>query len=274
MVFSTHLSTMKLFAFLAVIAITLAGLALKVREYRYIPNDSFDTGEVLKYRVHWKLINAGEATMKVSDTYFNVNGRPCYKIDVFGNTTGLADVAIKIRNNWGAYVDTASIIPHKAYRYIQEGRYRKNEMVNFDHENDVATVLKLDKETRKLKEKKNFAVPNDVLDIVGGYYFLRTIEYDNYEEGDIIKVASFFGDEVYNLEIRFLGRETIDTKVGEINAIVMAPSLPDNDFFSEGNDPVKVWISDDKNKVPLKIKAEIAVGAIEIDIKEMKNLRN
>ena len=264
---------MRLFTFLIIAAITLTGLALKVREYRYIPNDSFGSGEVLTYRVHWGLVNAGEAVMKVSDTYFNVNGRPCYKIDVFGNTTGLVDVAIKIRNQWGAYVDTASIIPHRAYRYIQEGKYRKNEMVTFDHENDVATVLKLDKKTRKLKEKKDFTVPNNVLDIVGGYYFLRTIDYDNYKKGDIINVSSFFGDEIYDLEIRFLGRETISTKVGEINAIVMAPSLPDNKFFS-GDDPVKVWISDDKNKVPLKVKAEITVGAIEIDITGMQNLRN
>ena len=273
MVFSICKDAMKTFTVTVVAIIALASLALNVREYRYIPNDSFGSGEVLKYRVHWGPVSAGEAVMKVSDTYFNVNGRPCYKIDVFGNTIGLVDVAIKIRDNWGAYVDTASIIPHKAYRYMQEGSYRKNEMVNFDHENDVATVLKLDKKTRKLKEKKNFTVPNDVLDIVGGYYFLRTINYDSYKEGDIIKVSSFFDDEIYDLDIRFLGRETIKTKVGEINAIVMAPSLPDNDFFAEG-DPVKVWISDDKNKVPLKVKAKIAVGAIEIDIKEMQNLRN
>ena len=264
---------MKFFTYIVVVAIVLTTVALKVREYRYIPNESFATGEILKYRVHWGLLNAGEAVMQVSDTYFNVNGRPCYKIDVFGNTVGLVDVAIKIRNQWGAYVDTSSIIPHKAYRYIKEGGYRKNEMVSFDHENDVATVMRLDKETRKLKKKEDFMVPDDVLDIVGGYYFLRTIDYDNYKKGDIIKVSSFFGDEVYDLEIRFLGRETISTKVGDINAIVMAPSLPDNDFFS-GGDPVKVWISDDKNKVPLKVKAEIKVGAIEIDIKEMKNLRN
>ena len=264
---------MKLSLFTALGVTVLLTIAFKVREYRYIPNESFATGEVLTYRVHWGLVNAGEAVMRVSDTYFTVNDRPCYKIDVFGKTTGLADVAIRVRDNWGAYVDTASIVPHKAYRYIQEGKYRKNEMVNFDHENDRATVLHLDKETRKLKKKEAFSVPNDVLDIVGGYYFLRTIDYDNYKKGDIIKVSSFFDKEVYELEIRFLGRETIKTRVGEINALVMAPSLPDNDFFSDG-DPVKVWISDDRNKVPLKVKAEIAVGAIEIDIKEMQNLRN
>lgn len=264
---------MKPFIIVSTIAVALLAVALKVREYRYIPNESFTTGEVLKYRVHWGLVNAGEAMMRVSDTYFTVNGRPCYKIDVFGNTTGLVDVAIRIRNNWGAYVDTASIIPHKAYRYIEEGKYRKNEMVNFDHENDVATVLRLDKKTRKLKEKKDFVVPNNVLDVVGGYYFLRTIDYNNYKKGDVIKVSSFFGDEIYNLEIKFLGRETISTKVGDINALVMAPSLPNNDFFS-GGEPVKVWISDDKNRVPLKVKADLAVGALEIDIKEMQNLRN
>ncbi len=273
MVFSSNTSTMIRRLFFTLGITLLLAFAFKAREYRYIPNESFSTGEVLTYRVHWGLVNAGEAVMQISDTHFTVNDRPCYKIDVFGSTTGLVDVAIRVRDNWGAYVDTSSIVPHKAYRYIQEGKYRKNEMVNFDHENDKATVLHLDKETRKLKKKEAFTVPNNVLDIVGGYYFLRTIDYDNYEEGDIIKVASFFDKEVYNLEIRFLGRETIKTRVGEINALVMAPSLPDNDFFSKG-DPVKVWISDDKNKVPLKVKAEIAVGAIEIDIKEMKNLRN
>ncbi|MGB3851240.1 MAG: DUF3108 domain-containing protein [Tunicatimonas sp.] len=264
---------MKLRLLLILGSVSILALALKVRDYRYIPNESFTTGEELTYRVHWGLVNAGEAVMRVSDTHFTVNNRPCYKIDVFGSTTGLVDVAIRVRNNWGAYVDTASIVPQKSYQYIEEGRYRKNEMVNFDHKNDKALVLHLDKETRKLKKKEAFDVPNNVLDIVGGYYFLRTIDYDRYKKGDIIKVSSFFDKEVYNLEIRFLGRETISTRVGEINALVMAPSLPDNEFFAKG-DPVKVWISNDKNKVPLKVKAEIAVGAIEIDIKEMKNLRN
>ena len=264
---------MRYLMYIALALVVLTAVAFKVQEYRYVPNESFTAGEVLKYRVHWGLINAGEAEMRVSDTYFRVNGRPCYKIDVFGKTTGLADVAIRIRNNWGAYVDTASIVPQKAYRYIEEGKYRKNEMVAFNHEKDVATVLRLDKKTKKLKEKKNFMVPNNVLDIVGGYYFLRTIDYDNYKKGDIIKVSSFFGDEIYNIDVRFLGRETISTKVGDINTIVMAPSLPNNDFFADG-DPVKVWISDDRNKVPLKVKADLSVGALEIDIKEMQNLRN
>ncbi len=241
--------------------------------YRYIENDSFGKGEILKFRVHWKFVNAAEATMEISDTHYNVNGRPCYKIDVYGKTVGLVDVAIRIRDQWGAYVDTASILPQKAYRYMEEGKYRKNEMINFNHSKDVATVLRLDKETRKLKEKEEFEVPNNVLDIVGGYYFLRTIDYSQYKAGDMIEMKGFFDDEVYDIYVKFLGREEVKTKLGTFNSIVIAPILPDNNFFS-GDDPVRVWISDDLNKVPLKIKAELGVGALEIDIKEMKNLRN
>ncbi|MEM6841907.1 MAG: DUF3108 domain-containing protein [Bacteroidota bacterium] len=241
---------------------------------RRISNRSFGTGEVLKYRIHYGFISAAEAIMQVHDNYYDIDGRPCYKIDVFGNTTGVADLLYSVRDNFGSYVDTTAILPMRSYRYIQEGNYRKNEVINFDHENDVATVLKLDKQTRAVKERKSFAVPNNVVDIVGGYYFLRTLDYSDYKVGDVIPVEGFFDNEVYKIEIKILGRELLRTRVGNINAIVVAPSLPENDFFEGSKDPVQVWMSDDSNKVPLKIKAKLAIGALEIDIKEMKNLRN
>ncbi|MGB3588908.1 MAG: DUF3108 domain-containing protein [Tunicatimonas sp.] len=242
--------------------------------FRNVSNESFGTGEILKYRIHYGFISAAEAIMQVQDGYYDVNGRSCYKIDVFGNTTGFADVLYSVRDNFGAYVDTTSILPMQSYRYIQEGGYRKNEMVNFDHENDMATVLKLDKETRVVKDKELFPVPNNVVDIVGGYYFLRTLDYSDYDKGDVIPLEGFFDEEIYNIEVKIIGRELLRTKVGEINSIIVAPSLPENSFFENSKDPVKVWMSDDSNKVPLKIKAKLAIGAIEIDIKEMQNLRN
>lgn len=259
--------------FLIFSMVCLLAFILKPEEYRYVYNESFSTGEVLNYRVHYGVINAAEATMEISNNHFFINNRACYKIDIYGRTTGFFDLILRVRDNWGAYVDTTSIIPHKAYRYIQEGKYRKNEVINFNHQEDKATVLKLHKETRKLKEKEEYKVPDNILDIVGGYYFLRTLDYSKLKEGDEIEVNGFFDEKVYDLKVKVLGREELKTKLGTFRSIIIAPRLPDNDFFSEG-EPVKVWISDDKNKVPLKIKAELAVGALEIDIKEMANLRN
>lgn len=251
----------------------LFSFGLRSDEYRYVPNNSFSTSEVLTYRVHYGLINAAEAVMAVSDEFYFVNNRPCYKIDIYGKTTGLFDLVVRIRDNWGAYVDTASIIPHKAYRYIEEGNYRKNEVTHFDHHRDVATVLNMDKENKILKDKETHKVPKNILDLVGGYYFLRTLDYSKYKPGDTMEFQGFFDKKIYDLQIKFLGREEVKTRLGTFRSIVVAPILPENDFFAEGH-PVKVWISDDLNKVPLKIKAELAIGALEIDIKEMENLRN
>lgn len=263
----------KVLLFSLLITGCLFSFGLKSDEYRYVPNNSFSTSEVLTYRVHYGLINAAEAVMTVSDKYYSINNRACYKIDIYGKTTGLFDLMVRVRDQWGAYVDTASIIPHKAYRYIEEGKYRKNEVIQFDHHRDVATVLNMDRENKDLKNKTIHKVPENILDLVGGYYFLRTLDYSQYKSGDIMSFPGFFDAKVYDLQIRFLGREEVKTKLGTFRSVVVAPMLPDNDFFAKGN-PVRVWISDDQNKVPLKIKAELTIGALEIDIKEMENLRN
>ena len=262
------------FIALLLLVILIAGFKFGVDYvYRSVPNRNFTTGETLTYRIHYGLINAAEAVMHVNDKYHYVNGRPCYKIDVYGNTTGLFDIMYRVRDNWGAYVDTAALVPHRAYRNIEEGRYRKYEVVNFEHPKDLATVINLDKKTKKPEKKGQFPIPDEVFDMVSGYYYLRTVNFRNLKKNDVVTLKGFYVDDVYEIDIKFLGREQIKTKVGDINALIIAPILPENDLF-EGANPVKAWISDDLNKVPLKVEANLKVGALEIDIKEMKNLRN
>ena len=235
--------------------------------YRTIPLDSFGEGEKIVYRVHYGFITAGEATMVVDNQIHKLNNRPCYKIDIFGRTTGFADKVYGVKDNWGTFLDTAAIVPHKFYRYIEEGDYRKNEVVNFDQLRKKAVVNRLDKKTRKIKDVQEFKVPGNVQDMVSGYYYLRTLNYNKLKEGQIIEVDAFFDDELYDFRVRFLGREEIKTKLGTQRAVVLQPIMPETEIFS-GENPIKVWISDDKAKIPLKIKASMVVGSIEIDIKD------
>ena len=112
-------------------------------------------------------------------------------------------------------------------------------------------------------------MPKNAQDLVSGYYYLRTLNFDKLKEGDILTIDAFFDDEIYDFQIRFLGRESVKTKLGQIKSIVLSPIMPENSLF-DGENSVKVWISDDSNKVPLKIKAEMFVGAVEIDIVKYK----
>ena len=258
-----------LFAFLMVFTV-----AFNTRStYREVENGSFDFGEKLEYRVHYGMLNAAVASMEIGNEVVFRNGRPCYKVDVWGRSVGLFDLITRINDNWGTYIDTAAIIPHGFYRILEEGRYRKFEYVDFDHDKQEAITTILDKKTKEPREKIVTSVPENVQDMVSGYYYIRTLDFTKYQKGDIISIDAFFDEEQYDFKLRYLGRETLRTKLGKFQAIVLQPILPKNGLFT-GEDAIKVWMSDDSNKIPLKVKASMFVGAVEIDIKKISGARN
>lgn len=254
---------------IVVVIIIISGLsAFSYRSqelYRQYPNINMMPGEKLNYRVHYGLINAGEATMEIDREIHIRNNRPCYKVDVVGETVGIFDMFLRIRDVWGSYIDTSAIIPHRSYRYIEEGRYRKYEIVNFSHFEEKAEVINLDKETRKPKKKEKFNIPKYCQDIVSGYYYFRSFDYDTIDDNSIIEVDGFLQDSIYHMKIRFLGREKVKTRLGEFDALVIQPIMPKNKLF-RGENSIKGWFSDDKLKIPLKVKAEMFVGSVEVDI--------
>jgi len=253
------------------IGILLTAFSSNSEQYSVIKNKSFSTGEKLDYRVHVGFINAGQGTMIVNDDIHQINNRPCFKIDVFGKTVGMFDFFIRVRDNWGTYLDTTSIVPHKFYQKIEEGKYRKHEVIEFDHKNDSAVVKRPDKEGRP---DEFFETPSQPQDLISGYYYIRTLDYSKIHEGQLIVLKAFYDKTVYDFKVRFLGRETIKTKLGKINTLVLTPIMPKNDLFEEEKESIKVWLSDDANKIPVKVKAKMWVGSVEIDLTEAQNLRS
>jgi hypothetical protein len=241
--------------------------------YQLSKERPFQAGEEVELRATVGFIRAAEATLQVSDVIYNLNSKPTYKIDVFARTAGIFDMFSSVRDNWGTYFDTAQFVPHQFYRYIAEGRFRKNEILYFDQKNKSVTVAKLDKETRKLKERKDHVLTSEMQDMVSGYYYLRAIDFDKIKVGEIIVINTFFDDKERPFSIKFMGRETIKTKLGNINSLILVPIMKKDGLFEEDN-TLKVWLSDDLNKIPLKFQAKIFVGYLEVDVKNVKNLRH
>ncbi|WP_460612971.1 DUF3108 domain-containing protein [Hymenobacter seoulensis] len=239
---------------------------------RTIPNSSFERGEVLQYKVHYGLINAADATIEIDNAIQHVNQRACYRATVTGRTTGSFDFFLRIRDTWRSYIDTTSILPQRFYRNIEENNYRKRETVDFDHFRDVADVESHKKDKNNVK-KGTFKVPNNVQDIVSGFYFLRTLNYDQRRIGEVIKVQGFFDEDVFEMDVVFKGRENVETKAGVIRAIRLVPKMPSNKLF-KGENAISVYLSDDRNKIPVLIQAEMFVGAVKVDMYKYKGLRN
>ena len=73
--------------------------------------------------------------------------------------------------------------------------------------------------------------------------------------------------------IRYMGKETVKTKYGKFKTIKFRPLLLKGTIF-EGGEKMTVWISDDKNKIPVRIESPISVGSIKVDMMTYRNLRH
>ncbi len=236
-------------------------------------NSAFTFGEELQFDVSYGWLNLAEAKLQINKRAITENARPHYKIDAFGKTKGAATIFGRVNDNWGTHIDTSSLLPSLSYRYIEEGKYRKNEKVFFDQQNRKAKMELYDRDNRTLKESKEYNLPGQVQDLVSGFYYLRTLDLTNLKKGQAILITGFFDKEIYNLKLIFEGTETIDTSLGLKDTYIFSPLMPTNKLF-RGDYPVKVWVTKDQNKIPVKIKANLFIGSLNMEISSAKGLRN
>jgi len=233
----------------------------------------FTFGEELSFEVSYGWLNLADAKMQISKRAQVQNDKPHYKIDVYGKTKGAATIFGKVNDNWGTYLDVETNLPSVSYRHIEEGKYRKHEFVHFDQKNKKATMKLFDKENRNLKESKDFDLPGQVQDLVSALYYLRSQNLKDLKQGDYILIRGFFDKEIYNIKLIYEGTETLGTSLGKKETYIFSPQLPKNNLF-RGEFPVKVWVTKDQHKIPVKIKANLFIGSLNLDIISAKGLKN
>ena len=144
---------------------------------------------------------------------------------------------------------------------MQEGNYKKYENASFNHEaKSVVTTTGV------------FKAPDCIQDIISAVYYARNIDFSKYKPNDKINLSVFLDDEMHDIYIRYIGKETIKTRYGKFRAIKFKPFLIKGTVF-EGGEKMTVWVSDDANHLPLRIESPIVVGNVKADMMGYRNLR-
>ena len=237
---------------------------------RVIIQNSFGLGEHLEYKVRYGFISAAEAVVSIDPNIQYINKRPCFKVEVVGKTVGAFDFISRVRDTWKTHIDTSSILPQQFYEKKQEKDYRKEEIVNFDHNNNTVTYSEISDPTA---EKKQLKVPNNVQDLISSYFYIRTLDFNTMKIGEVVGAKVYYDDEIMDMKMQYKGREKVDTKFGQVSCFRISPVVPNNRFFS-GKDPIKIWVSDDENHVPLKVEVSLAIGSLVMDLKRYSGLRS
>lgn len=229
--------------------------------------DAYDVGEWFKFRIHYGFVNAGYATLEVKDAV--INNKKTFHVVGKGYTTGMSRFFFKVDDLYESYIDKESGNPYQFVRKINEGGYTKNQEGFFNQAANRVLV-----KDYKHKSEKTFVTPRNTQDILSSFYYLRNYpSIDKIKPGETIAIDMFFDDETTKFKLKFIGREDITTKFGTVSCMIFKPYVQSGRVFKE-QESLTVWISDDNNRLPVRIKAELAVGSIKADLEAFKGLNN
>jgi len=228
---------------------------------------AFDSGEWFKFRIHYGMFTASYATLQVQDGL--VNGKEMYHIKGRGKSTGLLSLFFKVDDDYQTYFDKTTGNPQRFIRKISEGGHTKNVQIEFNHQEETALVHDV-----KHQVKTSHEIKAGTQDMLSAFYYLRNnVDTKNLTIDEEYKVNLFFDKENFEFKLKFLGRELIDTEFGIVPCLKFRPYVQSGRVFKE-KESLTVWISDDKNRIPIRLQADLAVGSIKADLEAYKGLKH
>ncbi len=239
---------------------------------RTLDHNAFQAGEVLKYRVRYGWMHAGEAVVRIQETDKKVRGRELLHMVGKGRSKGSFDWFYKVRDRYETYMDKEGVFPWIFIRRVNEDGYKiEQDYTFFQHQNEV----KAEHRGTSIDgvKKGTYDTPDAVQDIYSSFYYARTLDFSNAEPGKTYEIQCFLDEKLYPFQIKYLGRDTVKTKYGRFSTYRFCPVVQKGRIFEDEED-LQVWVTDDGNNVPVLARANILVGSIKMELKEYKGLAN
>jgi Protein of unknown function (DUF3108) len=236
--------------------------------FRKVVNDAFQPGELLEYRVHYGSVTAGTAKLEVKKDPVMVKGRPCYHMVGQGISSKSFSLFFKVNDRYETFMDQESLMSWKFKRRIEEGSFHHYAEVEFDQEKHKAF-----ERTAGQNHTVTYDVPAYIQDVVSAFYFARTQDYTHAKPGDLTRFQNFIDHKVHDLDVAFLGREVIDVGGIKYRTVKLKPLVREGGIFQHEGD-LYLWISDDANRIPVRVESGLVIGSVQVDLAKASNLRH
>lgn len=239
-----------------------------------VENKSFQPGEKLNFKVYynWGVIwmDAGEATFSVASSEFN--NKKVYHFVGIGSTYPKYDWFYKVYDRYESYADTFSLKPFRFIRDVHEGSdYTKDDYIFNQKKNKVYALEHRNKKTPKFD---SISITSCTYDVITSIFYARCLDFSKYKPNDTIPITFVLDGKVYFSYIRYLSKEVIYNELlGNVRCIKFSPKLVEGTIF-KGGEEMKVWVTDDQNKIPVYVETPIIVGTIKVKLSEHSGLRN
>lgn len=226
----------------------------------------YKSGEELEFVVYYDApligkLYAGKAVLEFMSTEEKVQGKPVYHAVGRGYSTGSFDFFFKVRDRFESWFDAENLRSYKFMRRTSEGGYVVDDDVVFDYAKGKAVSRKQSKE-----------IGDRVQDLVSAFYFARTLDISNVPVGGSFPIDFYLDDSLYTSVIIYEGKEIVETRLGKFRTMKFKPMVVEGEVFDNPY-PMFLWVTDDKNHIPILIKSEVIVGSVKGELYKFKNLK-
>lgn len=233
----------------------------------------FQGGERLDYDAYYHLkklwVPAGKVRFEVKDSTYD--GKKCFYFDGKGKSLKSYDYFFKVRDQYSSLATQEDLTPVRFTRKVREGGFSLYYDYHFNAEKNRARVYTNEKDTSQHQELK---FPDCVFDVMTAVYYARTLDFSKLSIDDTIPIPMMIDKQVYSgVFIRYAGKERIKLQDGSVyNCIKFRPLLIEGTIFEDG-EYMDVFVTDDKNRIPVLIQAEIIVGSVKAYLSGHKGLK-
>lgn len=246
---------------------TMPSRIMPASETCEIPHMAFQAGESLTYKVYY---NWGSVWLSGGEVYFKLTkedykGKPVLHASGEAVSYKSFDWLFKVRDKVDTYMNEETLQSYKFSRDVYEGGYTFYRSYDWDREKNIIYSYQDNRKGKKTSKTITNVDPCG-LDLMTTFYWMRTLDIANAKKGDKIPVKMAIDDEEYDMYVRYEGKEVYETKLGKFNCIKLKPLLQEGEIFKEG-EGTTLWLTDDDNRIPVRIESELRVGRITCDLK-------
>jgi hypothetical protein len=222
----------------------------------------FRAGERIGMKITYAHLLAGRARLSVEAAQHE--GRPALDFIAGAKSQGFFAWLFRFRVNdrTVARWDPRTRCSLRIEKHLREGRARRDQVVTFDPVAGVALV-----DDRKV-EGTRFEVGACALDVLSAFFVTRL---RGVPEGGRLELPVFDNGKRYVLDVRHVGREVLDLPPpigGNTPTVIVEPRLASGSglFVSEKGARLKIWLTDDARRVPVRLRAKVAIGSVSVDL--------
>jgi hypothetical protein len=234
-------------------------------------NTSFQAGEILTLKGSYYMSSlwADLAEVRIEVIDYVSSGRSLYSIRATASTYSNYDSFFKIRDLYQTYVDKNEVRPYIFLRNVDEGGYKFSMKYVIKRS---ALEARLDYTRKEVTRTSVIPITENTQDLVSILYYVRTLDFEKMTVNKSITIPTLIDEKVENVVLIYRGKENVKTEVfGNISCYKIGVSADNKAIVNKESN--NIWLTADRNKIPVLVKAEIPVGSIQARLTDAKGIK-